>query len=601
MKLNLTQKGLVVIGIPLVMQILFFSTFAVLLQQSESMLRRQYHTKEVYGHANWLYTLMAVGSLAAVAASVSKDKDYASIYAVCVTRIQNELAGLRVTLSNDRLQSTQLARASALWQQSQDILQGLVSSKAQDEAEHLTQLEAAATDLKKIWLNLKDSRHELLLQERTDTTTIASPLKRRTFLRDAIFVGLVLSIVSALVMFFFYANRIIRRLEVLTENSNRLKSDKALLPKLEGGDEISNLDETFHSMAEALTAAKLQLKRDEQRLFSIIETMPIGLATLDANGNLDFANSSLRMILDTEKFSDTKPNLRDILPLELAQVENLINQNAKTEVPTSAHNSQITVEVSARTVDIAEETRKLLMVQDVTERHELEQRKQEFVAVVSHDLRTPLTSMLAYLSMMERGAYGDLNEKGLKRTDAIRRDIDRLMNLVTNILDIERMQSGKLSYLFADLPLQSVFDQSLNAVHELSIAKNILLNSTPTNLEIHGDLDRLVQVVVNLLSNAIKFAKSSVTMRATADIDMITVEIEDDGRGVPLEAQSLIFERYRQVSNADQRTGTGLGLPICKAIIEQHGGRIGVRSAGDGTGSCFFFSLPQSKSKLLDG
>lgn len=100
-----------------------------------------------------------------------------------------------------------------------------------------------------------------------------------------------------------------------------------------------------------------------------------------------------------------------------------------------------------------------------------------------------------------------------------------------------------------------------------------------------------MQVLVNLLSNAIKFARSKVSLSARKEEMFVVVEIQDDGRGVPLEAQSLIFERYKQVLHTDQSSGTGLGLPICKSIVEHHGGKIGVTSVPD-EGACFWFTLP---------
>lgn len=591
-KWTLTQKGLLVIGIPLLLQVGFFIGFFMLLQQSESMLQKQYHSKEVFGHTNWLYTLMAIKTLAAAGSAVNGDPACAECFKQCTVKINEELKTLEEVLSSDETQFGQLQTVAKLWNENTGTLRDLLTlNQSLSVNERMSQLAQAENNVRNIFIKLKEARHQLAVEERTDRNVSSSPLEWRNLLKTALTIGLTISVLSALMIFTLYTNRIIRRLKVLSENSTRLAKNDRLLPRIPGNDEISELDRTFHDMATALTSAKDELQRNEQRLFSIIETMPIGLVTLNRSGTIDFANSSLRQILSLEPDATTERNIENILPLQFPQVVDLSEQSTKLEVHCGSEEQPLTVEVSAKSIEISDEQKILLMAQDITERHRLEKLKQDFVAVVSHDLRTPLTSMLAYLSMMERGVYGELNEKGFKRTDAIRRDVDRLMNLVTDILDIERMESGRLSYLFADVTLQELFDQAASAVDELAQTKKISLLAVPTDIGVSGDQDRLMQVLVNLLSNAIKFARSKVSLSARKEEMFVVVEIQDDGRGVPLEAQSLIFERYKQVLHTDQSSGTGLGLPICKSIVEHHGGKIGVTSVPD-EGACFWFTLP---------
>lgn len=592
MKWTLTQKGLLVIGIPLMLQVGFFIGFSMLLQQSESMLKKEYHSKEVFGRTNWLYTLMAIGTLSAAGSAVSGDSACAKCFHQCSEKINEELKTLEAILINDKTQFEHLQNAAKLWHENTGTLKNLLAlDRSSSPADRVSKLSQAESNVHDIGIKLWDARHQIVMEERTDVKFSSSPVERRDFLKSALTIGLTISVLSALMIFSLYTNRIIRRLKILSENSRRLAKNNTLLPRIAGNDEISDLDSTFHDMASALTSAKEELQRSEQRLFSIIETMPIGLVTLNRSGTIDFANSALRQILSIKTESIAEQNLENILPLQFPQVMDWCDQGTKLEVQCGSDEQPLTVEVSAKTIEISDERKILLMAQDITERHRLEQLKQDFVAVVSHDLRTPLTSMLAYLSMMERGVYGDLNEKGFKRTDAIRRDVDRLMNLVTSILDIERMESGRLSYLFADVALQDIFDQSISAVEELAQTKKISLLAVPTDISVNGDQDRLIQVLVNLLSNAIKFARSKVSLSVKSENQFLTVEIQDDGRGVPVEAQSLIFERYKQVMHSDQSSGTGLGLPICRSIVEHHGGKIGVTSVPD-EGACFWFTLP---------
>jgi signal transduction histidine kinase len=232
---------------------------------------------------------------------------------------------------------------------------------------------------------------------------------------------------------------------------------------------------------------------------------------------------------------------------------------------------------------------------DITERKNIERMKQEFVAMVSHDLRTPLTSIQGFLTLLETGMYGELNEGGAQNLSIAESNISRLIALINDLLDIEKMESGKLQMDLRECPLSEVFDRSVGGVVGFAEQQQIKLAMGDTNLVALADRDRLVQVLINLISNAIKFSPkdSLVRVEAVQIDDFVEVRVADKGRGVPPEYRDVIFERFQQVKSTDatKKGGSGLGLAICKAIVEGHGGTIGVISE-EGKGSTFWFRVP---------
>jgi PAS domain S-box-containing protein len=236
-------------------------------------------------------------------------------------------------------------------------------------------------------------------------------------------------------------------------------------------------------------------------------------------------------------------------------------------------------------------------VRDVSESREIERLKKEFVATVSHELRTPLTSIRGSLGLLAGGVLGKLPPEAVEVVAVAERNVIRLVRLINDILDLERLDTGRIEMHFETLTLAFVFERSLEAVQALADQAGVPLESATPPGSVWGDGDRLVQVLVNLLSNAVKFSPRGSVVRLSASEagGFAEVRVTDQGRGIPGSFREAIFERFRQVeaSDARQKGGSGLGLAICKAIIEQHGGSIGVESE-EGRGSVFWIKLPVS-------
>jgi PAS domain S-box-containing protein len=235
------------------------------------------------------------------------------------------------------------------------------------------------------------------------------------------------------------------------------------------------------------------------------------------------------------------------------------------------------------------------VLQDVTQRKEAEKVKDEFLAVVGHELRTPLTSIRGSLGLLEGGVLGELPEEATKILAIAIANTDRLVRLINDILDVERLGSGRVEIALAPVRATELVRQATQTVQATATLGRVKLQSEVTDLLVSADTDRAIQALVNLLGNAIKFSPpgSTVTTAVCEDGGWARFSVADHGRGIPAERLETVFERFRQVdaSDAREKGGTGLGLPIARSIIEHHGGRMWAEST-PGHGSAFHFTLP---------
>ena len=234
------------------------------------------------------------------------------------------------------------------------------------------------------------------------------------------------------------------------------------------------------------------------------------------------------------------------------------------------------------------------MIEDITERKQVEKMKSEFVSIASHEMRTPLTSIYGVVKLMDAGYLGELSPKGKKMSNLALKNCDRLIHLIEDILDLERIESGKEQIEKRLCNSQQLIQQAIETIGSLAKDHCIVEQNTQP-IEFYGDSDRLVQTLTNLISNAVKFspANSEILVNSQQQEDNILFTVQDFGRGIPQDKLETIFERFQQVDASDSRKkgGTGLGLAICRHIIQQHQGKIWAESVY-GQGSTFFFTIP---------
>jgi PAS domain S-box-containing protein len=362
----------------------------------------------------------------------------------------------------------------------------------------------------------------------------------------------------------------------------------------------------------ARSAQESRVRELNQQNELILRSVADGIFGADSTGRVDFVNPAAAEILGA-------------LPSELIgrEVHSIIHSDRSGEVcddqcrarrafllheSTSGQDvfyrldgSSFPVEFSLTPMlDHGEIIGSVLSFRDIGERYALDRMKDEFISTVSHELRTPLTSIRGALGLLSSGLLGEISDKASNLLRIAVSNSDRLVRLINDILDLERMESGRAPLNFRPCAMNELAQQVVDAMQPMADAASIrlLLKVEPTPTE--GDPDRLLQVLTNLLSNAIKFSPldSTVSVEATPVEGGAMLSVIDEGRGIPTDKLESIFDRFQQVDASDsrQKGGTGLGLAICRTIIQQHGGRIWAEHNA-GRGSAFRIFLPE-RTKL---
>lgn len=435
--------------------------------------------------------------------------------------------------------------------------------------------------------------------------------KMRAEQKTFLFVAMATSVVLALQLAYFFVTSIVSRLLTITDNTIRLKDERQLNPPLGGKDEIGLLDSVFHEMSRALKESREKERQmldklmvAEARVRTIIENMPVGIVILNEAGEIESVNPRVEELFghDSESLIDSS----FAALFEAADESSKVSLLEKlAQVPGKKHEllalksegERFYAELVANEIQTFEGKRLLVSIQDVTERHELERVKQEFYAMIAHDLRSPLMSTHLSIGLALDGILGDVSEKvsaSLKRADI---GLKRLTTLINDFLDYEKLQAGKFDLKLEPVQMSSLMAKAASELKGLADKCVVRVEIQETNLEAVADEERLIQVLINFLSNALKYAPENSTVCLKAEKTekaQIKVSVIDQGPGIPAELKEKLFKSYSMLKTQPSRSkmkGTGLGLAISKMIVEQHGGEIGVESEA-GKGSCFWFKIP---------
>jgi PAS domain S-box-containing protein len=245
----------------------------------------------------------------------------------------------------------------------------------------------------------------------------------------------------------------------------------------------------------------------------------------------------------------------------------------------------------------------VVVFHDVTERRTVERIRDEFTSVVSHELRTPLTSIRGSLGLLESGVLGPLPERAQRMTQIAVENTDRLVRLINDILDLERLDSDGLQLRQSTCDAEQLIARATEGLLSAAVAAGVRLAVDTAPAAFEADADRVIQTLTNLIGNAVKFSPRGGTVQISSvrRSDEILFTVRDSGRGIPADSLESIFGRFQQVDSTDSRQsgGTGLGLAICRSIVELHGGRIWACS-GVGQGSTFSFVIPAADEQVSD-
>jgi PAS domain S-box-containing protein len=458
-----------------------------------------------------------------------------------------------------------------------------------------------------------------------------SAMVRQLYLLSIIFL-------ISIALVYFMVNKVSQPLNKLTEYSKKLAShDFSSAVDIKSDDEIGLLADTMKSMAtdlhevfdryeQAINDAIVELQDTLTYLTAVIDNMADGLLVTDTDGVITHVNPALSYMFDLREAEMIGKNCRDLFGPGLAE---LVEKSRKftdevftTEIGIAANGIGKAVATGIHKDTFLSDDKgigSVILVRDITSEKEVDRMKTDFISTVSHELRTPLTSVRGFTEIIKKKLEEEIFpsfpagdnkkiEKAMRRVhdnlEVILSEGERLTALINDVLDISKLEAGKVEWKMEQILLSEIIDRARGATASLFEQKRIdFIRDIEDGLpEVTGDRDRLIQVVINLLSNAVKFTeKGSVTCRARKTDGEILVSIIDTGIGIAEADREKVFEKFRQAGDTltDKPTGTGLGLSICKQIVEYHGGKIWVESAL-GRGSAFSFTLPLTLKQEAD-
>lgn len=317
-------------------------------------------------------------------------------------------------------------------------------------------------------------------------------------------------------------------------------------------------------------------------------------AFLDFQGDFIFGGHGDKAEVVGESMAEVAP--REVCTLFEDGITEVLETNETKVVEFGMSRDGHFYDYEARIVSSGEQE-VLALVRDITERKHIERMRNEFISILTHDLRTSLTSIRGALGLIAKGMAGELPVHMRALVDIAHKNSERLVRLINDILDIEMMESGKIPLTREPLPLVGLLEQAIDA-SQATFGKQFdvefALNNEFSEAQVNADSDRLFQVVTKLLFNAAKFSPTNdqVLVKVTGEDSHVVVSITDRGPSIPEAFRSRIFQKFAQTDTHTRQHGdTGLGLSISKAIIEQMDGYIGFRPGDDG-GNTFYFALP---------
>jgi NtrC-family two-component system sensor histidine kinase KinB len=414
----------------------------------------------------------------------------------------------------------------------------------------------------------------------------------------------------ALIFNLLLAERIVRPLRRLMEASRKISSgDYAVQVPIETGDELGRLAGEFNQMAAQLGRYHEmnieQIISEKTKGEAILSSIEDGLVVFDISLKMTGINPAARRILGLEFAGGTTLGCADILPAPnvCAMIRKTVETGKQPNVPDeqrivtlsegegSHHYLYSVTPIRARDRNLSGV---VLLLRDITRLKEVERLKSEFITAASHELRTPLTSMGMSIDLLMEHAAAGLAEKDRELLYAAHEEVHRMKALVNDLLDLSKIEAGRIELEFESVPVSTLFDHVQEVFKGQVDMKEVTLTSEVTGdlPRIRADANKITWVLTNLISNALRYVSKGghIQLIARRIGPQVHLSVRDDGPGIAPEYQSKIFQKFVRLKG-QEAGGTGLGLTICKEIVRAHGGAIWVES-NPGKGSTFIFTMP---------
>ncbi|HEY9730350.1 MAG TPA: PAS domain-containing sensor histidine kinase [Drouetiella sp.] len=596
---NLMGKGLLIIAIPAVLQLIFGISLAYIGFKAQEAQRRETQAIQV---------LLLCGRIESACYTITKEvirltveKSVRVIRTIHATTqsLDSSQAELVNLVQNDVVQKTNVERLLPITKSFVTNVEKIIEAIKENDQIALTMegMKVRNSTLKK-----GAGEEQLATIRQVEESRLAeSPVNggKTSFILMMLSVGLLISTILALLSAAYFLRDIVFRIYGISKNAELITVGEEMKPAMEGHDEIARLDRVLHSMAKSLKDAT-------RRETALVSNAADVILCIDKSLMITTINKAAETQWHYPEADLLHKRIMSLIPSESQEeVRNFFasaknTRNSETaDIPIICSDSRIKT-FSWNVLWSPEEDLLFCVAHDVSELRRIENAKRDFINMVSHDIRTPLSGMAIFLEMIPMGVYGQMNESGTSRANSLGGALNRIVAMVNDLLDIEKMQSGQFQIFKSAVDTNSLVKASLEMVQGYAEQQQIKLESRCDAISLACDESRIIQVLQNLMSNAVKFSEpgKTVTLNVVQEADVTRFEVIDQGKGIAKDDIPVLFDRFTQAKNHDgskRQSGFGLGLAICKDIVERHGGKIGIISEV-GVGSTFWFTIPNVDS-----
>lgn len=605
-QLKVFQKGLILVGLPFLLELFLAGALSVLFYQSQKEKDREvtYHRGAVLSariialNAEIaMYLLQATGPDDPALKKYERADKYLDRYTIEIDDIRRRCPEIRVDFK-EYLQSNQKVLR----------IEAAKFAKIIRSGDPLSIMGARLNFSHEVVLVNSSSSEKLgnLKQQGMEQCNISREKQEKIHAAqaDILRYGFWSNIILGIALAIFYSRDILKRIQVIRNNTLALAKGEPMQGQLSGSDEIALVDRAFHKMKEELDEASARERQlflnasdvicvlNEENKFSKVNPVCSEQWGYESDALLgksvkllDSGNSSSSLFEKLELLKDSNEPLS--FECKISRKD-----GRSRDMLWSAYWSE-------------NEKNTYCIAHDITEQKQAERDKALFIEMISSNLHKPLNLIAANLRRLI-GKKEELAETAFSKLESTYTNVNRLVELVDELILMNEINMAKIQIKRESCSISEVLQRSVADVDALAAKRNISVKIENTDLNCELDKNKIIQVLVNLLSNAIKFSPegSTVEIKAEEKEDTISFFVKDHGRGVPASQRELIFEKFGQSESSDAKrnAGTGLGLPICKEIVEKHEGTIGLES-NEGEGSTFWFELPRTEeiaNRILD-
>ena len=603
-KLTIVQKGLLLVLVPLLFELTSVAILAKVSAEAESQAEKSQHLFEVSDATNELlkilYTFLTTNKMHKVTSSGDLLNFHLGEEEKCHVLI---VKLKKLTQDNPKQFAIVKRTEDGFYAGVQSIKEAAQAYNDGDMTryhhihESMGQFVKSIASDELVTLNqeARDQQAALLIEQQ----------EKQTFLKILLAGVVASSVLFSIALSFVITSSLTKRLQTLGDNALKVARGQELPALIGGDDEIAEVDRVFHHMVDGLEEAHYRER-------AILENAQDVICSISRRGSFEAVSKACHKVFGYGEEELIGKHFVDLVHKDDVQnvitaLETVKGDSIQFEVK-MLHKSGTVIWIAWSAYWSKEEGALFCVLHDVTERKEAERLRQEVINMVTHDLRTPLTAIRHTLEMLGQEAAGPVGAENKKLISRAEGASKRMVLLISDLLDIEKIKSGQMQLSPTRILVDELFELTNETVAGLVVEKQIRLVMKESDLQVTVDPDRIAQVLVNLVSNAVKFSEAgrSITLSARAlptqganAKRFVEISVQDQGRGIPANLLETIFEQFQQVERGDGRAkgGTGLGLTICRALVEMHGGKIWAESRQTATlvepqGSTFKFTLP---------